>query len=114
MIDIVPLSSRCRESGVLVLKCRQLLERGAPCWLYWQAVLNRVRVAIQQGLGEMEKYRADQLAQAGYFAFALDVYGKGIRPTTVPEAQGNVTACEANTTDFHGRQTWCHHQLVTA
>jgi dienelactone hydrolase len=31
------------------------------------------------GLAEMEKYRAEQLAAHGYVAFALDVYGKGIR-----------------------------------
>jgi len=55
------------------------------------------------GLGDMERYRCDQLAAAGYFAFALDVYGKGVRPTTVAEAQGNVSAVEKNLTDFHAK-----------
>lgn len=37
------------------------------------------------GLGEMEKFRSEQLASYGYVVFALDVYGKGIRPTTPQE-----------------------------
>jgi len=32
------------------------------------------------GLGEYEKGRARQLAALGYTAFAVDVYGKGVRP----------------------------------
>lgn len=32
------------------------------------------------GLGEYEKRRARMLAELGYVAFAIDVYGKGIRP----------------------------------
>ena len=34
------------------------------------------------GLGEMEKYRAEQAAGWGYASFALDVYGTGVRPTS--------------------------------
>lgn len=33
-----------------------------------------------KGLGDYEKMRAKQLADLGYVAFALDMYGKGIRP----------------------------------
>lgn len=33
------------------------------------------------GLGDYEKMRANMVAELGYVAFALDVYGKGIRPT---------------------------------
>ncbi len=33
-----------------------------------------------KGLGPYEKMRAGQLAELGYVAFALDMYGKGIRP----------------------------------
>ena len=39
-----------------------------------------------KGLGKYEMSRAEQLAQMGYVAFALDIYGKGIRPTTNEEA----------------------------
>ena len=38
------------------------------------------------GLGENEKMRARMLANLGYNVFALDIYGKGIRP--VPPAAG--------------------------
>lgn len=46
-----------------------------------------VLVAHQwKGLGEYEKRRARMLAQMGYVAFALDIYGKGVRPKTAQEA----------------------------
>ena len=38
------------------------------------------------GLTDYEKGRCKQLAEQGYLAFAIDVYGKGIRPTTQPDA----------------------------
>lgn len=42
------------------------------------------------GLGDYVKGRAKQLADMGYVAFALDIYGKGVRPAP-PEA-GKVAA----------------------
>jgi len=38
------------------------------------------------GLGDYEKKRADMLAELGFVAFALDIYGKGVRPTTPQES----------------------------
>lgn len=38
------------------------------------------------GLNDYAKRRADQLAALGYVAFAADIYGKGIRPSTREEA----------------------------
>jgi dienelactone hydrolase len=38
------------------------------------------------GLTDYEKMRARMLAEMGYVAFCADIYGKGIRPTTVQEA----------------------------
>lgn len=38
------------------------------------------------GLGPYVKKRAEKLAQLGYVAFAADIYGKGVRPTTPDEA----------------------------
>ncbi len=38
------------------------------------------------GLSPYEKKRAEMLTQLGYVAFCADIYGKGVRPTTVPEA----------------------------
>lgn len=40
------------------------------------------------GLGDYVKGRAEKLAKLGYFAFAADVYGKGIRPQ--PPGAGEV------------------------
>jgi dienelactone hydrolase len=38
------------------------------------------------GLGPYAKKRADQLAELGYIAFAVDIYGKGVRPQNSEEA----------------------------
>lgn len=38
------------------------------------------------GVGPYIKVRAQQLAQLGYVAFAADIYGKGIRPTSADQA----------------------------
>ena len=39
-----------------------------------------------KGLTDYEKRRAEMLAQLGYIAFAVDIYGKGIRPADPAEA----------------------------
>ncbi len=39
-----------------------------------------------KGLSDYEKMRARQLAGLGYVALAVDVYGKGVRPSTPEEA----------------------------
>ncbi len=44
-----------------------------------------------KGLTDYEKMRADMLAAEGYNAFAIDMYGKGIRPATNEEAGAEAT-----------------------
>jgi dienelactone hydrolase len=39
-----------------------------------------------KGLGDYERKRATMLAELGYVAFAVDIYGKGVRPATPQEA----------------------------
>jgi dienelactone hydrolase len=39
-----------------------------------------------KGLGQYAKTRAEQLAELGYIAFAIDMYGKGVRVETHEEA----------------------------
>jgi len=39
-----------------------------------------------KGLGDYEKRRAKEIAKLGYLAFAIDIYGKGIRVKTDEEA----------------------------
>jgi dienelactone hydrolase len=36
-----------------------------------------------KGLGDYEKKRAEMLARLGYNVFAVDIYGKGVRPISV-------------------------------
>ena len=38
------------------------------------------------GLEDYEKHRAKMLAELGYIAFAADIYGKGVHPTSTDEA----------------------------
>ncbi len=38
------------------------------------------------GITDYEKSRCKQLAELGYVAFAVDIYGKGVRPTSIEEA----------------------------
>ena len=39
------------------------------------------------GVGDYVKGRARQLAELGYVAFAADIYGKGVRPASGPDAR---------------------------
>lgn len=39
-----------------------------------------------KGLGDYEKKRSEMLARMGYNVFAVDIYGKGVRPQTPQEA----------------------------
>lgn len=39
------------------------------------------------GLGDYEKRRAEMLAENGYAAFAVDLYGQGVRPSNVEESR---------------------------
>ncbi|MBK8981496.1 MAG: dienelactone hydrolase family protein [Ignavibacteria bacterium] len=39
-----------------------------------------------KGLGEYEKMRARMLAELGYVAFAVDIYGKDVRPVSAEES----------------------------
>jgi len=60
-------------------------------YLAYDAALSGKRPAVLvvhqwMGLSDYEKKRCEMLAQLGYVAFAVDVYGKGIRPQNVPEA----------------------------
>ena len=43
------------------------------------------------GLRENPKKRAEQLAELGYAVFAIDMYGKGIRPTDPKDASAQAT-----------------------
>src|SRR5688500_19642524 len=59
-------------------------------WVYDDAAQGKrpsVLIVHQwKGLGEYEKKRAEMLAKLGYNVFAVDIYGKGVRPKDPKEA----------------------------
>jgi dienelactone hydrolase len=55
------------------------------------------------GLTDYEKRRCRQLAEMGYVAFALDIYGKSVRPTTAPEA-GKTASIYKSDRDLYRRR----------
>jgi dienelactone hydrolase len=55
------------------------------------------------GLNEYSKKRAEQLAQMGYVAFAVDVYGKGILAKTQAEAAQMSTALKNDRATLRAR-----------
>lgn len=48
------------------------------------------------GLDGYAKSRAEQLAKLGYIAFAADIFGKGVRPTTMEDAAKTSGSYKAN------------------
>lgn len=70
--------------------------------------LNEKRPAVLivhewKGLNAYAQKRAEQLAQLGYVAFAVDIYGKGVRPET-PEAAGAEASKYKNDRDLMRRR----------
>jgi len=63
------------------------------------------------GLTDYEKSRCRQLAELGYVAFALDVYGKDIRPANQPEAAKQAGIYKKNRELYRRRLTLGLEQL---
>src|SRR5438067_2321124 len=49
-----------------------------------------------KGLGDYEKKRAEMLARLGYNVFAVDIYGKGIRPDNPKDAAAEAAKYKEN------------------
>jgi len=49
-----------------------------------------------KGLGDYEKKRAEMLARLGYNVFAVDIYGKGIRPNNPKDAAAEAAKYKEN------------------
>lgn len=56
-----------------------------------------------KGLGAYEKSRADMLAKLGYVAFAVDVYGQGVRPESQEAAAAESSKYKSNPELARGR-----------
>lgn len=57
------------------------------------------------GLGTYVKQRAEQLAKLGYVAFAVDMYGKGIRPNNPKDAAAQAKIYRSNRQLMRDRAT---------
>jgi dienelactone hydrolase len=55
------------------------------------------------GLGKFAKDKADELAKQGYVAFAVDIYGKGVRPQNAEEAGKAATKFKDARNDLRAR-----------
>jgi len=64
------------------------------------------------GLNDYTKMRARELAELGYVAFALDMYGKGIRPQTSEEAAKQATIYRSDRQLMRHRATVGLNQLL--
>ncbi|MBU0982229.1 MAG: dienelactone hydrolase family protein [candidate division Zixibacteria bacterium] len=65
-------------------------------FLTWDDSIDGIRPGVLvvhewTGLNDYAKSRCRQLAEMGYVAFAVDMYGKGIRPQTTEEASKQAT-----------------------
>lgn len=57
------------------------------------------------GVTDRTRINADRLAELGYVALAIDVYGKGVRPTTAEEASKQATLYKSDRKLFRQRMT---------
>ncbi len=55
------------------------------------------------GLDDYEKRRTQMLAEQGYAAFAVDLYGQGVRPTSPDESRAQSRALYADRTTMRSR-----------
>lgn len=56
-----------------------------------------------KGLSDYEKKRAEMLARLGYVAFAVDIYGKGIRPKETAQASAEAGKYKSDRTLLRAR-----------
>ncbi|MEJ0001519.1 MAG: dienelactone hydrolase family protein [Verrucomicrobiota bacterium] len=65
-----------------------------------------------RGLSDYTHKRANMLAQLGYIAFAADIYGKGVRPTSVPEYVQQITIYKSDRTLYRARERAAYEALL--
>ncbi|HEX4138945.1 MAG TPA: dienelactone hydrolase family protein [Candidatus Methylacidiphilales bacterium] len=65
-----------------------------------------------RGITDETKRRADMLARLGYIAFAADVYGKGVRPQSVPEYGKQAGKYKGDRALFRERERAAYQELL--
>src|SRR5207247_3701544 len=92
-------------------------------WLYDDALkVKRPSVLLLhqwKGLGDYEKKRAEMLAKLGYNVFAVDIYGKGVRPNNPKDAAAEAGKYKENRSLLRARvaaglEVLKHHELSAA
>lgn len=97
MLFALPLNAKTHTESVLYKDGRRTLEG----YLAYDDQNTKPRPGILvvhewMGLDDFVKKRAEQLADLGYVAFAVDMYGKGIRPKSKQEASRLATYYKDN------------------
>ena len=64
------------------------------------------------GLGEYERRRARMLAEQGYAAFAIDLYGQGVRPRTLADKKARSGELYADRDEMRARMAGALGQLA--
>lgn len=65
-----------------------------------------------RGLTDYTQKRADMLAQLGYATFAADIYGQGIRPTSIPEYQKQIGIYKSDRLLYRTRERAAYETLL--
>ena len=84
-------------------------------WVYDDAAKGKrpsVLVVHQwKGLGEYEKKRSEMLAKLGYNVFAVDIYGKGVRPNNPKDAAAEAAKYKSDRALLRARVTAGFNEL---
>ncbi len=65
-----------------------------------------------RGLTDYTRKRSDMLAQLGYIAFAADIYGKGVRPQSVPEYSKQIAIYKGDRPLYRERERAAYHAFL--
>lgn len=63
------------------------------------------------GLGDYERRRAEMLAEEGYAAFAVDLYGQGVRPESLEDKKAQSGALYADREEMRARMAGALEQI---
>src|SRR3989442_11553517 len=106
VLSFIPLqASAALHKEFLEYKAGDTVMEG---YLVYDDIINGSRPGIVvvhdwMGFGPMPQERADMLAQLGYIALAVDIYGKGVRPKDTDEAGAQASYYKENRSIMRNR-----------
>jgi len=101
-----PSASAEIQTKTVEYKDGDIVLEGFVAWHKDKAASGRPGVLVVHqwtGLTDYEKTRCRQLAELGYVAFALDIYGKGVRPADMQAAAKQSTIYKQDRTLYRHR-----------